>query len=59
MSNFATCFASDVDTGGKFANGVNDTSGKQWDQLTVGYRLFTSFYIFTTPSSTQGSDGSS
>jgi hypothetical protein len=36
--NFATCFTSVVDTGGKFATGVNDiggkfvdTGGKQWD----------------------------
>jgi hypothetical protein len=26
-SNFATSFSSVVDTGGKFANGVNDTGG--------------------------------
>ncbi len=29
VANFATSFASVVDTGGKFATGVNDTSGKQ------------------------------
>jgi hypothetical protein len=28
---FATSFFSVVDTGGKFATGVNDTGGKQWD----------------------------
>ncbi len=28
MANFATSFASVVDTGGKFATGVNDTGGK-------------------------------
>jgi hypothetical protein len=30
---FATCFTSVVDTNtaGKFATGVNDTSGKQWE----------------------------
>ncbi len=27
-SNFATSYATVVDTGGKFANGVNDTGGK-------------------------------
>ncbi len=27
-ANFYTIFASDVDTGGKFATGVNDTGGK-------------------------------
>jgi hypothetical protein len=27
-ANFATSFASVVDTGGKFATGVNDTGGK-------------------------------
>jgi hypothetical protein len=38
--NFSTIFASVVDTGGKFATGVNDTgdvndtSGKQWVQLS-------------------------
>ncbi len=30
-ANFATNFTSVVDTGGKFATGVNDTGGKQWD----------------------------
>jgi hypothetical protein len=28
VANFATSFASVVDTGGKFASGVNDTGGK-------------------------------
>jgi hypothetical protein len=28
MANFSTIFASVVDTGGKFATGVNDTGGK-------------------------------
>jgi hypothetical protein len=28
VANFSTSFASVVDTGGKFATGVNDTSGK-------------------------------
>jgi hypothetical protein len=28
VANFATSFASDVDTGGKFATGVNDTGSK-------------------------------
>jgi hypothetical protein len=31
-ANFATSFARVVDTGGKFAIGVNDTGGKQWEQ---------------------------
>ncbi len=38
-ANFATSFSSFVDTsgkfnntGGKFATGVNDTGGKQWEQ---------------------------
>jgi hypothetical protein len=45
VANFSTIFASIVDTGGKFATGVNDTSvnfatgvndtgGKQWEQLS-------------------------
>jgi hypothetical protein len=45
VANFSTIFASLVDTGGKFATGVNDTSGnfatgvndasgKQWEQLS-------------------------
>jgi hypothetical protein len=29
-ANFATSFASVVDTGGKFTTGVNDTGGKKW-----------------------------
>jgi hypothetical protein len=29
-ANFATGFASVVDTSGKFATGVDDTGGKQW-----------------------------
>jgi hypothetical protein len=33
-ANFATSFASVVDTGGKFATGVSDTGGKQWEQLS-------------------------
>ncbi len=28
VANFSIIFASDVDTGGKFATGVNDTGGK-------------------------------
>jgi hypothetical protein len=31
-ANFATSSAGVVDTGGKFATGVNDTGGKQWEQ---------------------------
>jgi hypothetical protein len=46
MANFSTSFANVVDTGGKFATGVNDTvgkfatsvnntgGGKQWEQLS-------------------------
>jgi hypothetical protein len=34
VANFSTIFASVVDTGGKFATGVNDTCGKQWEQLS-------------------------
>jgi hypothetical protein len=30
-ANFATSFTGVVDTGGKFAAGVNDIGGKQWD----------------------------
>jgi hypothetical protein len=30
-ANFTTSFTSFVDTGGKFATGVVDTGGKQWD----------------------------
>jgi hypothetical protein len=44
-ANFSSSFASVVDTGGKFATGVNDTGskfatsvvytgGKQWEQLS-------------------------
>jgi hypothetical protein len=31
-ANFATSFTSVVDTDGKFAIGVNDNGGKQWEQ---------------------------
>jgi hypothetical protein len=31
-ANFSTSFASIVDTGGKFATGVNDTGGEEWEQ---------------------------
>jgi hypothetical protein len=45
VTNFSASFASVVDTGGKFATGVNDTGskfatgvndagGKQWEQLS-------------------------
>jgi hypothetical protein len=33
-ANFSTSFASVVDTGGKFATGINDTCGNQWEQLS-------------------------
>jgi hypothetical protein len=33
-ANFYTSFTSVVDTSGKFATGVNDTGGKQWEQLS-------------------------
>ncbi len=49
-ANFATSFASVVDTGGKFATGVNDTEGKfatgvndtggkQWEQYQAAETL--------------------
>jgi hypothetical protein len=46
-ANFATNFASFVDTGGKFSNdtggkfatGVNDTGGKQWEQYQAAETL--------------------
>ena len=49
-TNFATSFASVVDTGGKFATGVNDnggkfaagvndTVGKQWEQYQAADTL--------------------
>jgi hypothetical protein len=31
-ANFSTSSAGVVDTDGKFATGVNDTGGKQWEQ---------------------------
>jgi hypothetical protein len=34
VANFCTSFTSVVDTGGKFATGVNNTGGKQWEQLS-------------------------
>jgi hypothetical protein len=34
VSNVSTSFASVVNTGGKFATGINDTGGKQWEQLS-------------------------
>jgi hypothetical protein len=37
--NFATSFASVVDTGGKFAAGVNDTGGKIWKQYQAADSL--------------------
>jgi hypothetical protein len=33
-ANFSTTFASVVDTGSKFSTVVNDTGGKQWEQLS-------------------------
>jgi hypothetical protein len=38
-ANFATSFASVVDTGGKFATGVNDTGDKQWEQYKAAETL--------------------
>jgi hypothetical protein len=38
-ANFATSFTSVVDTGGKFAAGVNDTGGKQWGQYQAADTL--------------------
>jgi hypothetical protein len=34
VANFSTVFARFVDTGSKFATGVNNTGGKQWEQLS-------------------------
>jgi hypothetical protein len=34
VASFSAIFASIVDTGGKFATVVNDTGGKQWEQLS-------------------------
>jgi hypothetical protein len=34
VENFSTSFTSVVETGGKFATGVNNTGGKQWEQLS-------------------------
>jgi hypothetical protein len=34
VANFSTSFAIVVDTSGKFATGVNDAGGKQWEQLS-------------------------
>jgi hypothetical protein len=31
-ANFDTSSAGVVDTSGKFASGINDASGKQWEQ---------------------------
>jgi hypothetical protein len=38
-ANFATSFASVVGTGGNFATGVNDTSGKIWKQYQAADSL--------------------
>jgi hypothetical protein len=38
-ANFATSSATIVDTSGKFANGVNDTGGKQWEQYQIDNNL--------------------
>jgi hypothetical protein len=35
-ANFATSFASVVDTGGKFATGVNDTGGDTGGKFATG-----------------------
>jgi hypothetical protein len=35
LANFATSFASVVDTGGKYATGVNDIDGKFADKETI------------------------
>jgi hypothetical protein len=45
VANFSTSFVSVVDisifndTGGKFATGVNDAGGKQWEQLSTADNL--------------------
>ena len=41
VANFYTSFASVVDTGGKFATCLNDTGGKQWEQLSNCWQLKT------------------
>jgi hypothetical protein len=45
VANFATSFASVVDTGGKFAIGVNDAGGKF---ATGGKQMETIFRLLTT-----------
>ncbi len=46
-----------VDTSGKFATGVNDTSGKQWDQLSdcwlLKINLKKKTYLYDNNSTTQ------
>ena len=39
MANFSTSLASVVDTGGKFATRVNDTGGKQREQLSNCWQI--------------------
>jgi hypothetical protein len=39
MANFATSTAGVVDTGGKFATGVNITDGKLWEQYQTAETL--------------------
>jgi hypothetical protein len=38
-ANFTTSFTSVVDTCGKFATGINNTSGKQWKQYQAAATL--------------------
>jgi hypothetical protein len=38
-ANFATSFSSVVDTSGKFATGVNNIGGKQWEQYQTADNL--------------------
>jgi hypothetical protein len=38
-TNFATSSTGVVDTGGKFANGVNNAGGKQWEQYQTADNL--------------------
>ncbi len=39
-ANFATIFASVVDTGGKFAPGINNTGGKFATEVNLGKNVF-------------------
>jgi hypothetical protein len=38
-ANFPTISAGVVETGGKFATGINDTSGQEWEQYQTASNL--------------------